>query len=238
MQHKTLVLLGTLIIVLLLSSGCMQEGILTPLPESADIPFVSNRDSGSRRKELYALDLENGTSTRLSFTKHHHFIVGIDPSYRYLVASCADEDTDPPVGLGDEDRRSLWLYDLHTQQMTHLTDSRNHAEGDSFFPDGEWIVFHMRVAGEEQTDLYKIRRNGTDLTRLTNTSDVLEADPCWSHGGKNNVFTSFDQDTPRFVLKTMDSDSGTIQVVYDGGEGIATAVFSPGNYAPSWSPDD
>jgi Tol biopolymer transport system component len=238
MQRKIHVFPIGVVLVFLLFSGCVHQGILSPLPESADILFVSNRDSGTRRKELYTLDLDDGSITRISFTKNHHFIVGIDPSHRYLVASCADVDTDPPAGLGDEDRRSLWLYDLSAQQMFRLTDPGNNAEGDSFSPDGEWIVFHMRLAGEDQTDLYKIRRNGSDLTRLTETPNVLEADPCWSHDGKSIVFTSLDQDTPRFVLKTMDANGGSLQAVYDGGDGIATAVFPPGNYDPSWSPGD
>ncbi|MBN1860224.1 MAG: PD40 domain-containing protein [Candidatus Thermoplasmatota archaeon] len=182
--------------------------------------------------------MDTGGISRISYTTNHHFIIGMDPSHQYIVASCADKDTDPPVGLGDEDRRSLWIYDLDSQEITRLTDDENTAEGDSFSPDGEWIVFHMRLANEAQTDLYKIMRNGSDLTRLTQTPDVLEADPCWSHDGKRIVYTSFDIVTPRFVLKIMDADGGSVQELYDGGEGVATAAFPPGNYDPSWSPDD
>jgi len=130
------------------------------------------------------------------------------------------------------------VIDLETGEETRLTDIDNHAEGDSFTPDGEWIVFLMKLEGEEQSDIYKIRREGTNLTRLTNTQTVVEGDPEWSHSGEEIVFTYLDAETPRFVLKKMNITGGDIVEVYDGGDGPSNYYFPPGNYDPSWSPDD
>lgn len=254
MKNETefrLILLLTAIVITILISGCVQDqkpiegqtGVGS-LPSTADILFVSNRDTGSRRAEIYAMDADGGNVTRLTFTNEHHFIMGIDRSRRYIVTSRAKEDTDQPPGLGDEDRRSLWLLDLETKEEKRLTGPKYHAEGDSFSPDGEWIVFLMRTAEESQLDLYKIRRDGSDLTQLTNTPTVIEGDPAWSNDGKRIVFDSLnfsnpDKETPRFVLKTMGTDGGNIQNIYDGGEGVAVpGTWPPGNYDPSWSPDD
>ncbi len=239
-------LVSMTIVVVILVTGCAQQGENTDtnvkerigdLPETADILFVSNRDTNSRRAEIYATDIDTGDVTRLTFTEEHHFILGIDRSRRYIVASRAEKDTDPPSGLGNEDRRALWVIDLETKEEVRLTDPRHHAEGDSFSPDGEWIVFLMRLSGEDQSDIYKVRRDGSELTRLTHTLNAVEGDPAWSHNGKEIAFVYLDAQTQRFVLKTMDTNGGTIQTVYDG-EGVSTPAFPPGCYDPSWSPDD
>jgi Tol biopolymer transport system component len=218
----------------------VEEGArIGTLPETAEILFVSNRDTGSQRAEIYSMDRNGKNVTRLTFTEEHHFIMGIDRSRRYIAASRAEEDTQRPPGLGDEDRRSLWLLDLETRKEILLTDPVNHAEGDSFSPDGEWIVFLMKLDGQGQSDIYKIRNDGTDLIRLTNTPAAIEGDPSWSNDGTDILFSYLDADTPRFVIKRMDVDGKNIETVYDGGDGIEIAgVWEDGNYDSSWSPDD
>ena len=214
------------------------EGRIISIPFTSKILFASNRDTGSRRTEIYAMDADGKNQTRITFTNEHHFIIGIDGSHRYIVTSRAEKDTDKPDGLGDEDKRSLWLIDLEEKREVRLTNLDNHAEGDSFSPDGEWIVFLMKVKGEEQSDIYKIKKDATGLTKLTNTKAVIEGDPEWSHSGEEIVFTSLDADTNRFLIKKMNSDGKNIETVYDGGGGVAIGPFPPGNYDPSFSPDD
>ncbi|NIS78664.1 MAG: hypothetical protein GTO14_00175 [Anaerolineales bacterium] len=212
---------------------------ISSLPSTAEILFVSNRDTGSSRTEIYAMDKEGDNVTRITYTEEFHFILGIDPTRRYLADSRAEEDTNSNDELDGGDRRTLWLIDLETKQETRLTDLGNHAEGDSFSPDGEWIVFLMKLPDPDSVmDIYKIRRDGTDLTNLTDTPTVIEGDPSWSNDGRSIVYAAFDMDVQRFVLKKMDADGGNAMTVYDGGPGVATPVFPAGNYDPNWSPDD
>lgn len=253
MQEKNL--LGSIILtfrnlivffaVVLIFNGCGEKSssykpftTLASLPPASAILFVSDRDTGTRQKEIYAMEADGSNVTRITTSNGHHHIIGIDPTKRYIVASRAERDTDAPAGLGDEDRRSLWVYDLDTGQANRLTDIANHAEGDSFSLDSEWIVFLMKVPGEDP-DIYKIRRDGTDLTQLTNTLTASEGDPEFSHDGTEIAFTYLNWlGTQRFVLKKMDADGGNITEIYDGGPGVLTLAFPPGNYDPSWSPDD
>ena len=208
------------------------------IPESAEILLLSNKDTKGRRKEIYAMNSDGSNLTRITHSDVHHFLVGIDPQKRYLVATRAVEDTNLPAGLGDEDMKSLWVIDLETGEETRLTEEGVHAEGKSFSPDGEWIVFWMQKNSSRASDIYKIRRDGTELIQLTHTEDVYGFDPAWSNDGESIVFTSFDLKIGRSILKSMDSDGGNPRVVFDGGEGIATPLFPAGNYDPSWSPDD
>jgi hypothetical protein len=53
-------------------------------------------------------------------------------------------------------------------------------------PDGQWLAF---VGGEgAQEDLFVVRANGSDLTRVTNTSDA-ESQPIWSPDGSQLGYT-------------------------------------------------
>src|SRR3989338_116521 len=211
---------------------------ITPIPKNAHILITSNRDTKDGRSEIYAINTDGSGATRITYSKYHHFILGVDQTTQYIVASRAAEDTTAPKGLGDEDKRSLWIIDTKNKLEQRLTDSKNHAEGDSFSPDGEWIVFLMKRKDKEQSDIYKIKRDGTQLTPLTDTPAAIEGDPAWSHSGKEIVFAYLDQKTPRFVIKIMDSQGKNIRTVYDGGHGVSTPVFPAGNYDPEWSPDD
>ncbi len=214
------------------------QGRIQPLPPTAEILFLSNRDTGGRNKEIYSMDATGGNVTRLTYTKEHHFMVGIDCTKTYLVTTRADTDTENPSGLGDEDRKRLWILNLKTGEETPLTDPNNQAEGDSFSPDSEWIVFWMVLKGKQTSDIYKIRRDGSDLTQLTNTPGAHEFDPAWSNDGKKIAYNYYDTEIQRFVLNVMDADGKNVKTIYDGGFGAATEQFPPGNYDPSWSPDD
>ncbi len=226
--------------------GCSDgggSGAQTPrigsLPSTAEILFVSNRATGNSRTEIYAMDQNGNHVARITYTAEFHHVTGIDPTRRYIVTSRAEEDTNSNGELDGGDRRALWLIDLETKQETALTDIDNHAEGDSFSPNGKWIVFMMKLPGAgSDFDIYKIRRDGADLTNLTNTPNIDEGDPCWSNDGNWIVYTAYSLILQRFVLWKMDTDGGNVQIIYDGGPGISTPDFAPGNYDPSWSPDD
>jgi len=247
------VLIALAIIATLLGSGQDSSGYLNDsfigkdriqsLPPEADILFVSNMDSGSgsRRSEIYAMDLDTGDQTRITNTKEHHFIMDIDPSRRYIVTSRAEKDTSPPAGLGDEDRRALWIIDLETKEERRLTDIENHAESRSFSPDGEWIVFAMRTPDEELHDIYKIKKDGTSLTRLTNNPQYIEVDAAWSNNGDRIAFDFIDglEDDPHSVIKIMDPNGENIKALHGERSGVSIPnAFLPGDYDPSWSPDD
>lgn len=256
MKKRTKIILIVLIVILLiivfnmvfdnqesapfLNKSFIGENRISQLPETAEILFVSNRDTGSRRQEIYSMNSDGGEQTRITFTNEHHFIIGIDSSRKYLLASRSEKDTKNPKGLGDEDKRALWLIDLQTKQETRLTPMENTAEGDSFSPDGEWIVFMMTVKGEEQADIYKIKKDGTELTKLTDTKTAVEGDPAFSNDGTKIAFGYLDglDENLRYVTNKMDANGNNIETVYDDLDGVAVpGVWLPGAYDPSWSPD-
>ena len=214
------------------------------LPEEAEFLFLSNRDSAKRpvsryRKEIYAAARAWTRPVRITYTQAHHYLIGVDSSRRYIVTSCADRDTTRPRGLGDEDLRNVWIIDLEHKVCRRVTPRDNLAEGDSFSPKGEWVVFFMVPKGKHLGDIYKVRRDGTQLTNLTKTPDTSESDPVWSHDGTSIAYLALKTTPLRFVLRTMDSDGKNPKDIHDPGQGSAATEFFPaGCYDPSWSPDD
>jgi Tol biopolymer transport system component len=202
------------------------EARIQALPASAQILFTSNRDTGGSRKEIYSMDAQGQDLTRITRTNDNHFVVGIDASRRYVVAT-----------RGTEARKRLWLLDLETGAETPLTDAGHHAEGRSFSPDGEWIVFWMILSGESQADIYKIRRDGSGLTNLTSSPAAIDFDPAWSRDGTRIAFITNTGSPNRFVLKTMSAEGGDVRTVYDPVDAITTERFPAGVYDPSWAPD-
>ena len=71
--------------------GSQQQQAIQPLPATAEILFTSNRDTSTSRKEIYAMDAQGGDVTRITFTNENHFVVGIDGSNRYVVATRGTE---------------------------------------------------------------------------------------------------------------------------------------------------
>jgi Tol biopolymer transport system component len=198
------------------------------LPETAEILFLSNQDTGSECQEIYSMDAEGGNVTRITTTGEQHFIFGIDSSGRYIVAT-----------RGSELGKGLWLLDLETGEETALTGAEDLAEGRTFSPDGEWIVFWMVPSGGAYSDIYKIRRDGTGMTNLTETENAHEWDPAWSNGGDEIAFAYNDLNPNRCVLKAMDTDGGKVRTIYDAQDTVPVPDrFPAGVFDPSWSPDD
>lgn len=200
---------------------------LRTLPENAQVLFLSNQDTGTSRMEIYSMDAQGGSITRITATDEQHFVFGIDSNGRYIVAT-----------RGSEDRKRLWLLDLQTGEEISITSAEDNAEGRSFSPDGEWIVFWMIPAGGIYSDIYKIRRDGTGLINLTNTPQAHEFDPAWSNKGDYIAFIYNSGQPNRFVLRVMDTDGTNVQTIYDPADAVATSLFPAGIYDPSWSHDD
>ncbi len=218
--------------------GVRSRGYLRPIPRSASILFLSKADAGCRREEIYAAALDGGQVSRVTVSDFHHKLIGIDKTGRFIVATRVERDTDPPSGLGDEDLTDIWILDTQTGKQRRLAGPQSRCEGDSFSPDGQWVVFQMVAPGEDQSDIYKIRVDGGHLTRLTWTNNASEADPAWSNEGDKIAFVSYSAESGSFVLKTMRWDGSGQKTVYVCHDDVSTPLFPPGAYDPSWSPDD
>jgi TolB protein len=97
----------------------------------------------------------------------------------------------------------------------------------TYSPDGEWIAFaSSRDAGSVfQFEIYKIRTNGSELTRLTYTDTTSEYTPSWSPNNKRIVFES--KRTGNYEIWSMNAD----------GSEVSQLTNNPADdQSPAWSP--
>ncbi len=122
------------------------------------------------------------------------------------------------------------------RQLTHRGKTILDTEPD-WSPDGRWIAF-TREAGIacscKPPRLYKVRANGSHLTRLSHHVCVpgncaQDLYPAWSPDGKRIAFTRFDDDAGLVAIYVMRAD-GT-----HGREVPGTAAL--GGQYPRYSPD-
>ena len=78
-----------------------------------------------------------------------------------------------------EGQHDVWVVDLETGEQTNVTDDADLDIEPSWSPDGEWIAFGALRRGEPNFDLFIMRRDGSDVRRLTD-DPAKEANPVWA----------------------------------------------------------
>jgi Tol biopolymer transport system component len=91
-------------------------------------------------------------------------------------------------------------------------------------PDGEWIAFTLGVG--QQEDVYIMRLDGSELTRLTN-DPAKDRRPVWSPDGERIAFYSDRSGTYEAWAVNRDG-SGLVALTNTSGAGVSS---------PDWSPD-
>lgn len=107
----------------------------------------------------------------------------------------------------------------------------NHPANDlypAWAPDGQQLVFasdrDSPTAG--RFDLYRINRDGSGLTRLTNTPQSREEFPAWSPDGNWIAYVSDATGNQQIYARTL-----------DGSQQVQLTTDASNSSAPAWSPD-
>jgi len=111
------------------------------------------------------------------------------------------------------------------KQITHRGRVALDTEPD-WSPDGRWIAFQRQVEGKA-TAIFKVRSDGTHLTRLRTDPNVNEEFPAWSPSGKRMIFTRFDDATGVVAVFIMRADGTHVRQVTPSRIGGETGQFSP-----------
>ena len=117
-----------------------------------------------------------------------------------------------------------------------LTLANDHDFGYTYSPDGSMIAFVRLIENEshsyviaQPSNVYVMRRDGTDLHRITTTDSVstYEYAPSWSRDGRQIAFLSW-----TYGVAVADADGGRLH-------GISHSPPSKGLglSGPAWSPD-
>ncbi|MEX2288644.1 MAG: hypothetical protein WD648_16220 [Planctomycetaceae bacterium] len=164
---------------LLISGGGNDTG------NSAKDTFVCDVDPGFRASNLRKLVPGNGVN------------VGEEPIYspdgKRIAFTTVDE--------------TIWVIDADGKNKTKVMQaSGQYCHQPAWSPDGRWIAFASDRDGN--IELYKVRLDGTELTRLT-TESGIDCRPRWSPDGRWILFSS--NRHGNFDLFVMSTDGGDVR---------------------------
>jgi dipeptidyl aminopeptidase/acylaminoacyl peptidase len=101
-------------------------------------------------------------------------------------------------------RPNLWKVSSAGSWPIQLVQSDDRQFSATWSPDGKWIVYQQDSAGNELWDIFAVPSNGGEPINLTNTPDVREEGPRWSHDGKTIALNYKPKDGTVYDLALLD----------------------------------
>jgi dipeptidyl aminopeptidase/acylaminoacyl peptidase len=129
-------------------------------------------------------------------------------------------------------RSNLWKVNSSGGWPIQLTQSDERQYGAAWSPDGKWIVYQQDHAGDELWDVYAVPSDGGESINLTNTADIREQSPRWSHDGGTIVLGYKTKDGSQYDIALLDWSTRKVRLLtHEQQPGYSWSVVA-------WSSDD
>ena len=117
----------------------------------------------------------------------------------------------------DAVKHEIYIYDFDNGSTTRLTFREDQDDRwPTFSPDGSKITFQSNLApATGQTDVFVMNTDGSNVTRLTNTT-FLDQMPTWSPDGNKIAFMSNRDGNPEIYVMNADGTNQTRLTNYPG----------------------
>jgi Tol biopolymer transport system component len=177
-------------------------------PDGTRIAFTSDRDGNP---EIYVMEADGSDPTRLTNDPAADDEAAWSPDGSRIVFTRVTGSV-----------KKLWLMNSDGTGQVQLTfGSQGADESPAWSPDGSLIAFAGPTGAFSIRDIYSVRPDGTDLTRLTETG-VPDSNPNWSPDGGLIAFHA--------------EFTGVVTMRPDGSD--ETPILNTSAYvSPAWSPE-
>ncbi len=162
------------------------------------------------------------------------WLMNYDGSGRFQLTDDPDDDTSPtwsPDGLKvafvsyRDGNAEIYVVETAGGEAVNLTQNPAKDWTPAWSPDGEWIAF-ASLRDSLYWELYLMRPDGSDVTRLTWWDDASDLRPSWAPDGKRLAFAS------------KRDGNWELYVVNRDGSGLTRLTDHPADdTSPAWSPD-
>lgn len=129
-------------------------------------------------------------------------------------------------------RFNLWRVNSSGGWPIQLTQSDDRQYNPIWSPDGKWIVYEQDRGGDELWDLYAVPSEGGEIVNLTDTPNIREQDPRWSHDGRTIAFDYKPKEGSQYDIAVLDWKTRKVQLLtHETQAGYSWNVVA-------WSTDD
>jgi Tol biopolymer transport system component len=159
------------------------------------------------------------------------------PDQKRVIFTSTRDNLHLPVGnWSDEDEYprggELYVANIDGSDRRRLTHNEHYEAEVVVSPTGEWIAFGRNIDGRQ--DLWRIRPDGTDEQRITDTDDWQEGSPYFLPDGENLLFRSW-RDSEYKKIRPTPMTVMTINI--DGSNWRRYTFDRDMNWAPNPAPD-
>ena len=108
-----------------------------------------------------------------------------------------------------------WTVSVQGGWPEQITFDRERVLEVHFSPVADQLVFSRDVGGNENAQLYLIRGDGSEETRLTNADEVMHIFGNWSSDGRRIAYTANRRDPSKFDAYVQDVQSGEADLLWE-----------------------
>jgi TolB protein len=176
---------------------------------TSKVVFVSDRDGND---ELYMMDFDGQTQTRLTFNTLRDYMPGWSPDGKTIAYTSYKN-----LNAG------LYLLNLEAGKVTAVS-TRGTNFSPAFSPDGKKLAFCSTMDGN--TEIYIADSDGRNIRRLT-FNDAIDAAPSWSPTNREIVFISDRSGLGQPQVYIMDAEGSNVRRISFGGSYHDSPAWSP-----------
>ena len=201
-------------------------------PDGRFLAFSSatnNLGLSGRRSHIHVVDVVSGVDEQVTTGRRTDTQPQWSPDGHSIVFAGSPE---PPFPSARRVAADLFSVELPSEAVTRMTRAKGSEFDAAFSPDGRTIAFASTRDNPEEDvpEIYTMREDGTNETRVTRRPKGHDVGPTWSKNGARLVYVTYsgDSEEGEGEVRVADLDKGVDRALTDRTDMMA--------WSPAWAP--